>query len=173
MEAINIIRSLKDMKYVYVSPDHEKIISNGPPFWNDINQKLPSMSIIKQQGSCCTGLINIVRRINKLSIPTKETTGGTDAWFNYLQSSGKLHCIQNEKSYPIGTMLIQDYNEIDQGHTAIICKESFSLLECNIIHNIGSRNPDYNKVIMEKLKDYDNYDRFTHVCYPQDWVTKD
>ena len=30
----------------------------------------------------------------------------------------------------------------------------------------------YNKVVIEKFKDYPYYKRYTHMCYPEDWLLK-
>ena len=60
---------------------------------------------------------------------------------------------------------------MDQGHVAIVTERNKTLLESKIIHNISDLcDEKYNKVIIEKLNEYPNYKRFTHVCLPENWL---
>ena len=70
--------------------------------------------------------------------------------------------------------MLQDFNVIDQGHVAVVTETNGTLLESIIIHNINDNcNEKYNKVIIEKLNDYPNNKRFTHICLPENWLLKD
>lgn len=177
--SMNYLKQLEGMKYVMVRPETDHLISNGPPFWNDVTKLLPKPGIIYKLGSCCTALANIVRRLNGLPIPgnisnisNENCVGGTDSWFKYLITENRLHKIDHTKAYPKGALLIQDYNPIDQGHVALLFDNGNTLLESSIIHNIGSYEKKYNKVVIEKFSDYTNYQRFTHISYPKDWIFK-
>lgn len=177
--SLNYLKQLENMKYTLVTPETETNISNRPPFWNDSSKPVPPPSFVYGLGSCCTALANLVRRLNDLPIPgnipglSKENcVGGTDSWFKYLNNMKRLHKIDFAANYPEGTMLIQDYNPIDQGHIAIVLNSDnrYGLLISDIIHNIGSNDPKYNKVVIEKCCDYTDFYRFTHVCYPENWI---
>ena len=177
--SLNYLKQLENMKYTLVTPETETNLSNRPPFWNDSSKPLPPPSFVYGLGSCCTALANLVRRLNDLPIPgnipglpKENCVGGTDSWFKYLNNMKRLHKINCTVNYPEGTMLIQDYNPIDQGHIAIVLNSDnrYGLLASDIIHNIGSNDPRYNKVVIEKFCDYTDFYRFTHVCYPENWI---
>lgn len=181
VSSLNYLKKLKNMKYTLVTPETETIITNRPPFWNDSSKPVPPPSFVYGLGSCCTALANIVRRLNELPIPgnipglpKEKCVGGTESWFKYLKNTKRLCKIDHKKYYPEGTMLIQDYNPTDQGHIAIVLSSNNydGLTGSNIIHNIESNDPKYNKVVIEKFCDYTNFDRFTHICYPENWIFK-
>lgn len=176
---MNYLKQLNGMKYVMVTPETDHLVINGPPFWNDSTKPLPAPEIIYSLGSCCTALANIVRRLNGLAIPgnisnisKEKCVGGTDSWFKYLITEKRLHKINSAKVYPKGTLLLQDYNHYDQGHIALVFDSDNTLLNSKIIHNIGSNEKKYNKVVIEKFGDYTNYQRFTHICNPEDWILR-
>ena len=177
--SMNYLRQLDGMKYTLVTPETDVLITNGPPFWNDISKPLPPIDVIRKKGSCCTALANLVRRLNDLPIPgnipgmiRESCVGGTDSWFKYLKDFDRLVEIDYYKRYSIGTLLIQDYNPVDQGHIALIYQANNNLLDSTIIHNIGSCSEKYNKLVIEKFNDYDDYNRFTHICHPENWIMK-
>ena len=175
---ISYLVQLENMKYVLVTSETDSLLVNAPPCWYDVLEKLPELSEIKKQGSCCTALANIVRRLNHLPIPgnilgekRENCVGGTDSWFKYLNNSGRLQEINLLKEYPRGTMLIQKYNPIDQGHIAIVIESNTQgLLLSKIIHNVGAKKRQYNKTVIELFKDYFYCARFTHVCLPKNWI---
>lgn len=101
--------------------------------------------------------------------------GGTGAWFSYLKKEKRLEKIDFEKQYPKGTLLLQNYNPKEQGHVAITINSSKKgLLHSKIIHAINGTwdGKKYNSTVIEKLMDYPNYKRHTHVCLPQNWLLK-
>lgn len=156
--------------YNFESP----VMNENEPFWVS-NKELPDFKYIYEKGSTCVGLINIVRRHLKLKIPGLEENyeypGGTGSWFKYLNTKNRLLKINFLSNYPKGTLLIQDFNLIDQGHVAVVTENNSKLLESIIIHNINDISDEkYNKVILEKVSNYPNYKRFTHVCLPENWL---
>ena len=88
---------------------------------------------------------------------------GTEAWFKYLNNKKRLLEIDLTKQYPIGTLLIQNFNEYDQGHVAVVIDSNQNVLESLIIHNVYGTwdNKTYNSTVTEKLIDYPYYSRFT------------
>jgi len=157
------------------------------PFWC-VNEKTPLMMQVKKSGLNCTGLANLVRRHMRLQVPGKVTgqkltlddkkwPGSSSAWFNYLKNEKRLQKINFNKVYPKGTLLIQNYNPKDQGHISFTINSSKNgLLESKIIHCINDKDKEtgkvYKSVVIEKLKDYYNYKRHTHICLPQNWLLK-
>lgn len=125
-------------------------------FWAQ-NEPAPSAKqIIKKNKSIvCTGLINLMRRYNGLSIPGlngnitgkyqeyyTKYPGGTGAWFLYLYQKKRLEKIDLNKHYPNGTLLLARFKntETDQGHVAVVCD-----IDCK---NIKSRKPLNDQLII-------------------------
>ena len=170
---IIFLRKLRGMKYTLCLEEPK---NDGPPLWNQ-NNKLPSYKIIYNSGSACVGLVNMIRRKQKLNIPAlnKKFVGGTESWFKYLKGSGRLIDIDLNDVYPKGSMLIQNYNPNDQGHVAIITLSSKQgIMNSKIIHSVSGKfkEKNYNSCVEEQLKDYPYYSRFSHVCLPEDWIFK-
>ena len=76
---IIFLRKLRGMKYTLCL---DEPMNNGPPLWNH-NNKLPSYNVIYNSGSACVGLVNMIRRKQKLNIPAlnKKFIGGTEQEF--------------------------------------------------------------------------------------------
>lgn len=137
--------------------EEENQISGTDKFWAE-NSAAPSANeIIENDKSIvCTGLINLMRRYNGLTIPGlngnitgkhKKTyekyPGGTGAWFLYLYQKKRLEKINLKQHYPNGTLLIARFknNEKDQGHVAVVCDNEDSeknLIDQLIIHSVPS-----------------------------------
>ena len=110
-------------------------------------------------------------------------TMGKDALSNHL-NFGVFYPLQTfsfnkkidfTKTYPDGTLLLQNYSAENAGHVAIVLKSSKKgLLDSKIIHNVGGifKEKKYREVVIELLKDYPDYKRFTHVCLPENWLLK-
>lgn len=144
---------------------------------------------IKEEGINCIGLPNLVRHYLKLPIPgtTSEFKtkycGGTGAWFEYLLQKCKLQPIKENLSYPRGTLLLRDYNsETDQGHVAIITKNSKSFSDSIIIHSFSANkfNPDKPDetvspgVVIENVMNSHKWFKggsYKYFCLPKDWMT--
>ena len=144
----------------------------------------------------CTGLINLMRRYLKLSIPgldgtgpkyAKKFPGTTGIWFGYLSRKGRLEKLDLTKKYPKGTLLLKNFEstETEQGHVAVIIDENGdSILDQNILHaysnylykdsegmkNVGETNIQSFKQVHYSWKE-GGY--FTHICYPKNWLLKD
>ena len=79
----------------------------------------------------CTGLINILRRFQSLTIPGIDGSmgeiglqypGTVGIWFEYLQQKDVLHEFRIDQKYPKGTLLLRNFHDVesDQGHVAIL-----------------------------------------------------
>ena len=177
-KALKYAKKFDGMKYSVTETPPTR---DGPPFWIS-NSPPPPIDYIKKYGSCCAGLINLMRRYVGLEVPGHVTgqkkhifIGGTGAWFSYLNSKKRLHKIDFSKTYPDGTLLLQDYNPVDMGHVAVVLKLSKKgVLHSKIIHNVrGSfKKKKYREVVIEILEDYPDNKRFTHICLPKDWLVK-
>ena len=145
------------------------------PFWNN-NGIPPSMQDIKKSGLSCVGVINLIRRHLNLQIPGNMIgkkkhifPGGTGAWFEYLESKKRLNKIDYNKTYPKGTLLLEDYNPKNMGHVAIVWTENKKgLSHSKILHSTHISKA----VVIEKLDDYKMNKRFTHICLPEKWLAK-
>ena len=177
-EIIEYIKKYEGMKYTKYDKNNN-VMTTNEPFWVS-NLEPPPFQEVYNKGSTCVGLINIVRRHLGLTVPglseNYECPGGTESWYKYLDSNNRLETLDLTKSYPLGTLLVQDFNERDQGHVAVIISDNTkpNVMESTIIHNIfGSwDNKTYASAVIEKLGDYPYYSRFTHVCYPEHWLLK-
>ena len=169
LKALKYIKKFNGMKYKFSK--NAPIKENVPPFWIG-NTKPPKFEYIYKNGSNCAGLVNLVRKYMKLEIPGDITglkkgkfIGGTGEYFNYLKKMNRLEKINFNKVYPIGCLLIQNYNLKDQGHLAILLSSSKKgLLYSKIIHNCQ------NTTLIEKLNEFSQYNRFTHICLPEKWL---
>ena len=160
-----------------------KLNTNTSPLWC-CDEELPSIDIIKREGMNCAGLINLMRRKAGLSVlvlkpDRKNVLGGTDDWFKYLNSKDRLQPFDIKASYPRGTMLLRDYNFIDEGHLAVIYKRSEQgVLVSSVIHSDGySRN----KVVIDtcvgkshfaQRNGTTNTGHYTHICLPENWLLR-
>lgn len=180
-DAINYVKQFKGMKYNKLKRPPKR---DNAPFWVS-NNSPPDFELVYEKGSNCAGLINLVRRYMGLPIPGNfpdkkraEYPGGTDEWFDYLKREGRLHAIDINKTYPSGTLLLQNYNPKDQGHLAMTISKGKTLSQSKIIHNINqwyikeNNKEKMEEVYIHKFKDCPNNCRFTHICLPQDWLLK-
>ena len=179
LKAMRYAKKLVGVKYKVnkVAPTKD-----GAPFWAS-NDPPPNLEDIKKKGGmCCVGLPNLIRRYLGLQVPGYVTgqkkhvfPGGTRAWFEYLKLKKRLKKIDYNKSYPKGTLLLEDYNPVNMGHLAIVWTENKKgLLNSKILHSnyhagIKSLVIEYFHNFMIKEK---NNKRFTHICLPEDWLLK-
>ena len=182
-KAIRFAKKLNGIKYACWKPSLGFKYEEGPPFWK-VNEKVPKLDEIKKHGLCCTGLANLVRRYLNLQVPGNVTlnnqkksiyTGTTSAWFSYLKKNKRLEKIDFNKSYPKGTLLVQDYNTKDLGHLAMtITSSKKGLLFSKKIHAINERikGKKYSTVVIEVVNQYPRNERYTHVCLPENWLLK-
>lgn len=143
------------------------------PFWNR-DGPVPSLEDIKKDGLACVGVTNLIRRHLGLKIPTDigewedVFPGGSGAWFHYFKDKKRLQEIDYSKTYPKGTLLLQNWNPKDMGHVAIVWTENKKgLSHSKILHG---RHDGPKSVVIEPLDDYTMKRRFTHVCLPEDWL---
>lgn len=179
-KAIQYAKQFIGVKYTSWVPEDGVPKKNCAPFWVD-NKSPPPIEEIKNGGMCCVGLANLIRRYMGLQIPgiiegeinPFKFIGGTENWFYYLKNNNRLKEIDYNEIVPIGTLLLQNYNEIDQGHVAIVIESNKNVLlyskKIHAIHHTKNKNK-YNKVIVETFNDYFYYDRYTHICYPENWL---
>ncbi len=175
------LRSLEGVKYTFWNPESGKPKKDEAPFWI-ANKAPPKIEMIKKDGICCAGIANIARRYMNLQVPGHingeinkiNFIGGTENWFTYLKNNNKLSDINYNDKLPEGTLLLQNYNDEDQGHVAVIIQSSDKgLMDSEKIHAVSHLEYErYNKVVIEKFKDYPYYKRYTHFCLPEDWLIK-
>ena len=186
-KAIRYAKKFDKFPYKLCGYNPPNISRDYGPFWFQ-NETPPELNIVKKGGLSCVGLANLIRRFMGLEVPgnvtgqkltpiVKKWPGSTSAWYHYLNSTKRLEKIDFEKVYPKGTLLVQNYNVKDQGHVSITINSSkYGLLNSKIIHSIYDRDKErdiiYKEVTIQKLKDYCNYRRHTHICLPQNWILK-
>ena len=179
-KAIKYVKKYENMKYTPLI-GKKYPTKDGAPLWIGDTSVEDKFDMIYKRGSVCAGLMNVLRRYMDLELPgnitgmeKSEFVGGTGEWFKYLDDMKRLEEIDFNKVYPKGTLLLQNYNLKDQGHLAMTINSSKNgLLNTKIIHAVRDKPVSkYNKTIIEKLGEYPNYKRFTHICYPENWLIK-
>ena len=69
--SINYLKQLEGMKYVMVTPETDHLISNGPPFWNDVTKLLPKPEIIYKLSCYSSNIVDLlyiyIRNISNIS----------------------------------------------------------------------------------------------------------
>lgn len=171
-KALRYAKKLVGIKYQVSS---KAPIKDSCPFWNK-DGPVPSIEDVKKGGLACVGVTNLIRRHLGLKIPTESGKwkdvfpGGSGAWFHYLKDKKRLHKINYSKTYPKGTLLLQDYNPKDMGHVAIVWTENKKGLSYSKI--LHGRHDGPKSVVIEKLDDYKMNKRFTHICLPEKWLGK-
>lgn len=169
-------------------------IPGDDKFWAS-NGGMISREYIKKENKCivCTGLINLMRRFQGLSIPGLDGElgeigllfpGTTGIWFLYLKPH--LEILDIQKKYPNGTLLLRNYDndETDQGHVAVLITDSNNcIIEENIIHafaekdyTLSSNNENVGRTAITSFRDSHYWDGtdgyYTHICLPQYWLCK-
>jgi hypothetical protein len=89
-KALNIAKSLVNTPYVFWTIEKENIKNFMKEYMyvDNIDINLHNIDQIKEKGTNCAGLTNIIRRTLNLSIPGINLTniyklpGGTDAWLS-------------------------------------------------------------------------------------------
>jgi len=169
-KGLEYAEKLVGIKWQYKAPSEDSC-----PFWNRDGPP-PSMQGIKKGGLSCVGVTNLIRRHLGLKIPTESGKwkdlfpGGTGAWFNYLKEKKRLQKINYSKTYPKGTLLLEDWNPKNDGHVAIVWTENKKgLSHSKILHG---RHDGPKSVVIEPLDNYTMKKRFTHVCLPENWLAK-
>ena len=155
--------------------------TNLPPLWCS-DQPLPSINTLKEDGINCSGLINIMRRKAGVSVlilntETTEVLGGTLDWFRYLKSHGRLEIFDIYQTYPRGSLLLRDYNNIDDGHLAVVYQKSDrGILYSQLLHSDGYLakkiviDPCVAKSHYTQYNNTTNMGHYTHICLPENWL---
>ena len=122
-------------------------------------------------------------------------------WFHYLDVKGRLIPFDESNKYPIGTMLLANYeNDQHQGHVAVVSSDDVNILKQMIIHatsdlgynesikkkilNVGDTREDTYEAMKGQLIDIldakgnptgkkEPWFKVTHVCLPENWLLKD
>ncbi len=174
------------------------LIQSDDKFWAG-NSPVITREQIDREDKCivCTGLINLMRRFNGLSIPGLDGSlndiegdkfpGTTGIWFNYLDRKDRLEPLNVKTKYPAGTLVLRNFSNVvtDQGHVAVIIDElGPSVLDQQIIHAyatedyIGSedkKNVGTTGIMKFRYSHYfaSEVGYYTHVCLPENWLLKD
>ena len=171
---IKYLESLQGIKY-------NKTLSEPNPnidetsYYINTNAPLPTKDKLKKEGINCSGLLNLARRKIGLEIAGNITgkrkykfIGNTQAWLKYLKDNNRLEKIDINKKYPKGTLLLKNYTPTKNGHISTVIDNSM-----NIIHT-QKHNPDKktHKVFIQSFKSDYEYKKYTHVCYPKNWIYK-
>jgi len=131
----------------------------------------------------------------------KNYPGTTGIWFHYLDVEKRLISFDESKEYPIGTMLLANYENFQhQGHVAVVSSSGVNILKQMIIHatsdwcyvasikegivDVGDTREEPYENIKGQLIDILDADgkptggkepwfKVTHVCLPEEWLLKD
>lgn len=143
------------------------------PFYAKTDEQIPSVDTIKSLGTNCAGLINIICRKFGECIPgvaeNNFYAGGTYVWYEYLNKQNKLHLIDKNEVYPIGTLFLSPYiNETDQGHLAIVtCEGTLDTLKISHSFPLKGVVMDEELFISHSLVESGYYTAFAKF---EDWV---
>ncbi len=163
------IKSLVGTPYVWWQ-DGVSTLDKPCPFYCS---SAPSVTTVKQLGTNCAGFINLLCHYTNSPIAGVDTqnyyAGGTAVWYETLRAQNKLEPLQNNKVYPIGTMLLAPFVDVnDQGHVAIVTSEG-TIDTLKISHSF----PTDGLVMDEPLNVTHNLSAngyYTHSAKPKDWL---
>ncbi len=171
-------------------------------FWA-CNEHSVTAKYIKENDKCivCTGLINLMRRYNNLTIPGlnenlpdaykelgKSYPGGTSIWFIYLNENNRLQKLDTTRSYPKGTLLLARYqnDHINQGHVAVIVNDvnnENTIMDQQIIHSFATEPyivsfdlKNHGLTEIEQFNISHNWVKggyYEFVSLPEKWIIKD
>jgi hypothetical protein len=132
----------------------------------------------------CTGVANLLRRHVGLPVPPANPAAGipypgtTDAWFYYLESTGKLQPFNIATAlagkYLAGSLLLRNFSDIetDQGHVAILI-DSQRLLHA-YAHSATPCHENDGECGITSLEVSHYYygpdGYYTHICLADDWL---
>ena len=126
---------------------------NIAPFYCVNNKEIPSKEQIKKKGLVCWGLTNLGLRHANVTLPFKKASeqyknnikgirfgqGGSDEWIFLFQNGKGIEKFDPKGKYPKGTLLLRNFDDLTQGHTAILMEDSTNkdLMKCKVIHSAG------------------------------------
>ena len=164
------IKSLVGTPYVWWQ-DGESTLDKPCPFYC---RSAPPVNTIRKLGTNCAGFINLLCHYTNSPIAGVDTqnyyAGGTAVWYETLKTQNKLEPIQPQKIYPIGTMLLAPFIDVeDQGHVVIVTTAG-TIDTVKISHCF----PTNGLVMDEDLHITHNLSPtgyYTHSAKPKDWLT--
>ena len=127
--------------------------TNKGPLWAK-GKEMPTREQVETEGIICIGLLSLCLRFIGLQPPFLHFSnvgdgpvenqlefgfGGTDEWLYYFRT--QVETFNPHGHYPKGTLLFRIYNELDQGHVALLAESSndiHPLLDCKVLHTGGS-----------------------------------
>lgn len=144
--------------YRWWNPDISCYGDSGP-FWA-FEGGAPTQSRVKTEHLNCAGFLNVICRHMGIKIPGVDEksyyAGGTYEWYVYLDRNKKLKPYVEGAEYPVGSLLLRNYRNIeDQGHIALVYGSG------KHIHSW----PEGGVCITPIMKNY-----YEHVVLPTDWV---
>jgi hypothetical protein len=175
--SLSFLRKLEKLPMKEFVKDYLPTTQDEEIYWIG-SAPLDDIKFINKVGAVKIGVENLIRRYNNLEIPGmvvgkkgNKWPGGTEAWFEYLYNENRLQPLNYNMIYPKGTLILQEGNIIDEGDILItIDNHKLGILETNIIYNIN-----YSETLglkTEKFKCHNQFERFTHICLPEDWILR-
>ena len=179
--ALQYAEKIIGTKYEYWCESTE--LANKGPMWVS-SEAVPNVEIIRDDSVNCTGLINLMRRAVKLSIPginSAQYPGGVYEWCQYLKNKNALHKFDYKLSYQRGTLFLREYkSEHDQGHVSVLYQENKeSSLYSIIIHSSVNTGFQINTKLepgvnidntLGQSHFYYKFGYYEYYCLPQDWL---
>lgn len=161
---MDYLEKFKGLPYCFWKPGFDEPIHK--------HKTLPSLEILKKQGACCSGLMNLIM----LSL-SKKAIGGTEEWFSYLttlETTKKIDIDLLESTLiPRGSVVFSNYIDIEnQGHIAIVTSDNKLLKDSLITHAIGRKqigNGLYSPGVIEESIDKTLF-MYTHISIGLKWL---
>lgn len=170
-DGINYGLSLCGIKYAWWTLEMQT--TNYPIY--GIDGDPPCIDFLKKKGIACSGLINLIRRHLKLSIPQFSTfPGGTEAWYRKLKVNNFLQTfyLDQQIKYPRGALLITRYKgPLDQGNMEIVLEHTDN--EITLLCSTHEKGVTVEKFLLKEQVYFDQFNIETEfVCFPENWLTQ-
>ena len=152
-------------------------IQKDAPMFAQNGEVPPQLDIVSLN---CAGLCNLMLRSVGKELPYSTfTMGGTFAYLKYYREKAYKFNINNV--YPMGTLLIRDYRDInDQGHLAVVLEEKGKdslVLQSHVEGEfLKSTQPGVNAMQTLEESNLTFTDEDNNGCYyefvvlPEDWL---
>jgi hypothetical protein len=169
---LTFIEQLVDTPYIWWK-DGESTTEKMVPFYCKPSTKIPSIPEIRNSGMNCAGFINLLCRISATPIPgiaeNNYYAGGTYVWYEYLDSKGFLKPVSIDVTYPVGTLLLSRYNDVEnQGHFAVVTTPgTFQTLK--ISHSYPEKGLQMNEPV-QLSHNWIPEGYYTETCSPENWL---
>ena len=139
--------------------------------------EMPTDEYLKENGTNCAGFINLLRHFTGRSVPGEgEWRGGTGGWYDYLSDQGVLEKFDVERDYPIGTLFLRQYRDIeDQGHVAVYYSpdsDSKTVLNGTIIHSYSDEEGGRIGLTPMRMSHYWDSEEgyYEYAVLPENWL---